>query len=151
MMGLFNAVHKEHRHIEVLIETVLHEIKADDRAAAFEAWMALDQAVLAHLDDEETHLLSIFDREDPEGAHALRGEHETIRALLMDLGRSLTEENVDALIHYMWEHAKREEARLYAWADCALPASMATAVVKRVGTIGRGSPSRSMSTHDRYF
>jgi hypothetical protein len=137
-MGLFNAVHNEHRHIEVLIESVLHEIKADDPAAAFEAWMALDKAVLNHLGDEETYLLSIFDREDPEGAHALRGEHERIRTLLMDLGSSLTEENVDSLIHYMWDHATREEARLYAWADCALPASMAMAVVKRVGALVRG-------------
>jgi hemerythrin-like domain-containing protein len=141
MTGLYDAMREDHRRLDGVFDKLLNRVHVGDVEASREAWTEFEQGLEAHLSAEEVSLLPAFDRSCPDEAAAIRAEHSRIRGLLADMGVSLDlhalrEERVAELVETLREHASREEAGLYPWADRELPGSAAAQVRGRLAAAG---------------
>jgi hemerythrin superfamily protein len=137
MKGLHAALHDDHLRLDALFEELQSRVHAGDAAAAQETWAAFEQGLLAHLEAEERFMLPVFEREDPDEAVVIRNEHDKIRALLADIGVGLEihtarEARVDDFVSFLRAHAKREEDKLYQWAEGDLPEEQSRSVLDRI-------------------
>lgn len=137
MKGLHAALHNDHQRLDALFEELQSSVHVGDAAAAQEAWTAFERGLLAHLEAEEHHMLPVFEREDPDEAVVIRNEHDKIRAMLADIGvgleiHSAREARVEEFVRFLRAHAKREEAKLYAWAESDLPEEPSRGVRARI-------------------
>ena len=112
-----------HRRIEEQFERILAVPAGGGAPAATAAlWIDFDLRLRAHLELEESMLVSILFRSSPRDATAIVTEHQHIRTRLgelhgaavanafrADIGRSF--------LHELRAHGRREEAVLYRWAD----------------------------------
>lgn len=126
MKGLYEALHRDHQRLDDVFESLLNQMHAGDAEAARETWVRFERELLGHMEAEETELLPVLDRFDPEEAGTIRAEHLRIRALLAEMGvalelHTLREERVEAFVRALRQHAAHEEAGLYPWADKELP------------------------------
>jgi hemerythrin superfamily protein len=137
MKGLQAALHVDHERLDALFEELQNRVHVGDAAAAQETWAAFEKGLLAHLEAEERHILPIFEREDPDEAVVIRNEHDRIRAQLAELGVGLEihtarEARVNEFIGFLREHAKREEDKLYQWAEAELPEEQSNSALDRI-------------------
>ncbi len=141
MTALYEALHEHHQRLQGLFDTLENRMHAGDFQAADEAWTELDKGLLTHLEAEEETMLPVFDRVDPAEAAAIRAEHAKMRALFAELGvgmelHILREDQLRETLGFIRDHAVREEALLYRWADRELPETSATTVIERLRAMG---------------
>ncbi|WP_437831761.1 hemerythrin domain-containing protein [Sorangium sp. So ce1153] len=140
MKGLYDALHRDHQRLDEVFETLLNRVHAGDEEAARETWGTFERELLAHMEAEESLLLPLFDRFNPEEAGTIRAEHLGIRAQLAEMGtalelHTLREAKVDNLIRALRQHAAHEEAELYPWADRELPKPAADRLYERLAAV----------------
>jgi hypothetical protein len=128
-IGLRHRLTQDHVRLEQLFEELRAAFDADAPQDAARLWGELELGLGAHMDFEERHVLPAFRSVDRRETDDLLREHELIRRRLIELGvgvdlHLLRAEVVADFIALLRAHASREDALLYRWAECALPAPM---------------------------
>jgi hypothetical protein len=127
----------DHARLEKLFRDVLERLALDDRDETRGAWRDFERAVLAHLDAEEKLVLPAFAAAHPDEARALRVEHRRIRARLLELGvavdlHCIRVSMASDFVAELRDHARREDALLYRWADENLAEAVRAALARRI-------------------
>lgn len=125
----------DHARLAALFRDVLRRLALDDRDETREAWSDFERGLLAHLDAEERLVLPAFAVDHPDEARAIRAEHDGFRARLLDLGvavdlHHIRLEDATSFIRELTDHASRENALMYRWADKNLEAAVRTALIR---------------------
>jgi polyisoprenoid-binding protein YceI/hemerythrin-like domain-containing protein len=112
----------DHQRLEKSFEAVVAASTCDDLEALHELWRGFQRELLAHLDAEETHILPLFAKSDPDEAEELLDQHARLRERLLELAidldlHSLTPEQVRIFIGELRSHSAREDQLLYPWAE----------------------------------
>ena len=115
----------------------MNRVHVDDRAFALEAWRALERGLGAHLEAEERDMLPLLDAQAPAEAAGIRAEHAEIRRQLGEIGVGLEihvvcEEVVERFARALRDHAAREDALLYRWAEGALDEEHKQSILERL-------------------
>jgi hemerythrin-like domain-containing protein len=127
----------DHRRLDALFERLLDAFEADDQIEIRRLWGLLEPTLLAHLEAEEQHLMPAFNRVAEQSARELLAEHEDLRKRVADLGAALDIhivrlEAARAFIEVLREHARKEDALLYRWADENVDASKKARLLERL-------------------
>ena len=125
----------DHQRLEKRFDDVLRRLALDDRDETRDAWNEFDRGLTAHLDAEEKLILPAFAFAFPEEAAAIRKEHESIRAKLLELGVAVDLHSIrwPAAADFVAElraHATREDALMYRWAEKNLEETVRAALVR---------------------
>jgi len=136
-MDPYQTLCDDHQRLDALYEAWLNGVHVNDAEVEERAWSELDRQLAAHLEAEDTHLLPLFDAFDPAEAAAIRAEHVRIRQLAAELGvlldiHAVRETKAAELIAFLRTHAAREEAKLYPWANRALPEAPRQSFLQRL-------------------
>ena len=129
----------DHVRLDALFADVLQRLALNDREETRAAWNEFDRALNDHLEAEETLILPAFAVDHPDEASSIRAEHEKIRAQLLDLGVAvdlhfIREDVAEDFVRTLREHAHREDAMMYRWAEQHLENAVRTAIVRRLWT-----------------
>lgn len=140
--GLRQILLDDHARLERLFERVVSTFRGGDREQVGRVWTEFDNALTAHLEAEEKHLVPVFEQVDPAGAAAVLKEHEHFRSKLAELGVGVDLHWVGtdvarAFVDELRAHAQREDAALYRWAERSLDAEAQRAVKARLSSVGR--------------
>lgn len=116
---------KDHACLEQLFAELGAAFGTGDRDRCAALWNDFDSTLEAHLALEERLILPELAKVDPVEAAALGREHAAIRISLgeLGLGVDLHRTNAEAVarfIRVLEEHAKREDALMYRWANTHL-------------------------------
>jgi hypothetical protein len=135
-IGLVSALHAQHLRIDAQLKRMQDLATGDDRDAMRACWDELEQALLAHLDLEEMHLLP---RVRPEVARGVRAEHDALRTKLGEIGIALDlhtvrAEQIERLAAELRDHAAREDSGLYPEAERAVEPHVKTPLMRRFRT-----------------
>ena len=127
----------DHVRLDALFEDVLRRLSLDDRDETRAAWNEFEHGLSEHLDAEDTLILPAFAVEHPDEAKAIRAEHDAIRTKLLDLGVAVDLHVIRAdvaadFIRALREHANREDAMMYRWAQHHLEHAVRAALVRRL-------------------
>lgn len=119
---LFAALQEDHAKLEERCHALLEEMRAGDAPSRSAEWTRFEQALVAHFDAEEKHLLPAFAAEHADEAAWIREDHARIRSLVARLGvgidlHTVRERTVRDLVQALREHAEREEASFYEVAE----------------------------------
>jgi hemerythrin superfamily protein len=130
----------EHRRLSALFAELLDCVHSGETSVIQPIWARFERGLLAHMAAEEREVLPLFEVEHPDEARAIRDEHARIREVLARMGVDLElhvarEESVQELVRALEEHAAREDAALYRWADKALPREQAGALRRMLATV----------------
>ena len=125
----------DHRLLETLFDELLRRLALDDRDETRDAWNEFERGLTAHLDAEEKLVLPAFAFAAPEEAAAIRKEHASIRAKLLELGVAVDLHAIRwpaaaAFITELRAHATREDALMYRWAEKNLEETVRAALVR---------------------
>lgn len=112
----------DHEHLERLLRLLLIRARAGDSADVVAPWRNFEEGLRAHLVAEEEELFPTFAAVAPEEVGALRREHAEIRSLLDTAGFGVELHTarlllLEDLAERLREHAAREDAGLYRFAD----------------------------------
>ena len=118
--SLLHADH--HAALEALLVELKETARSGYAAALCECWTRFETLLDQHLTAEEKHLLPAFEKQFPAEAKALLRDHNLIREIVGVLGvhvdlHAVRFEVADRLIRLLQDHAKREDALLYPWAE----------------------------------
>ncbi|HTT72147.1 MAG TPA: hemerythrin domain-containing protein [Anaeromyxobacteraceae bacterium] len=113
---------RDHERLRVLFAQLLDEFREGDREELRTTWTAFESGLLAHLAAEERHLFPLFRKVDPEESSALLREHGEFRRTLDELGvgvdlHSVKLDVAQAFVDALTAHGRREDQRLYQWAE----------------------------------
>jgi len=102
-----------------------------------ELWNGLDRDLRAHMEAEERFVLPAFAKVDADEARALVRNHGLFREMLLELGvavdlHCIREELSRPFIDLLRDHAAREDALLYRWAETRLDAALVAAARRHV-------------------
>lgn len=127
-----------HRRIEEACCALRACAQADEPRALVEQYRVFEQAVLDHLEAEETMILPDYAADHPEDAYAIREGHAEIRTLLFRIGvevelHIVRLETLQGLIDKLHAHAAREDGSMYPWAQVHLPLSTKRRLFVRIG------------------
>ena len=116
---------EDHARLEKLFNELAATFRGGDRDECATLWNAFDSSLEAHMALEEQLILPEFAKADPKEAAALAREHVAIRSSLGELGIGVDLHctNADAVEYFLRilkDHAKREEALMYRWAQSNL-------------------------------
>lgn len=122
MTTITETLRHDHERLEALFAELADAVDGADSATIQRVWSRFEQALMAHLEAEERHLMPAVEKRHPEDVRRTRVEHESIRRLVQELGlradiHTLRKEVADQLITTLREHAEREEKTVYRWAD----------------------------------
>lgn len=125
----------DHVRLEALFAETLRRLAQDDRDETRAAWNAFERGLEAHLDAEEKLILPAFAYAHPAEAEAIRAEHGGLRAELLRLGvdvdlHAIRLDAASDFIRRLRDHAVREDALMYRWADENLEATIRAALVR---------------------
>ncbi len=125
----------DHQRLEKLFDDVLRRLALDDRDETRAAWNEFDRGLTAHLDAEEKLILPAFAFAFPEEAAAIRKEHESIRATLLELGVAVDLHSIRwpaaaDFVSALRAHATREDSLMYRWAEKNLEETVRAALVR---------------------
>ncbi len=120
--GLGARLREEHRRLERVFERLLAAFRSEDWSEARQSWTEFEDALRAHMQLEEEHLLPVFRAEQPDEASTLLREHDVLRAELVAFGvrvdlHAFTLPEAEALVARLREHAAHEERMFYPWAE----------------------------------
>lgn len=126
----FRALLKsDHRRLEESFEELVAAFRTGDREEAATLWDAFESSLEEHMRLEEQHILPEFAKVDGSEASALVREHKTIRGALSELAVGVdlhctTADTVERFARMLRDHARREEALMYRWAEAHLNRSV---------------------------
>lgn len=123
----------DHERLRALFDKTVAAFQANERTDAAHLWSEFDAALQRHLELEERHILPLFAQVDPKETASLAHEHEEIRRKLLELGVGVDlhlarADRVEAFVRALEDHAAREDALMYRWAQANLPKSAEAAV-----------------------
>ena len=126
---------KDHERLDALFRDVLGRLALDDRDETRAAWNDFEQGLVRHLDAEEKLVLPAFALVFPDEAKRIVADHDHFRARLLELGVAVDLHTIRVdvatdFIHELREHAAREDALLYRWADQNLEEAVRTALIR---------------------
>lgn len=115
----------DHRRLEELFGELVAAFRAGDRDEAAALWNAFESSLEEHMALEERHILPELAKVDAPEASALVREHQAIRGALSELGvgadlHCTNADTVERFARTLREHARREEALMYRWAEAHL-------------------------------
>lgn len=119
---------RDHRELELLFEELTSALRADARDDTLRLWAAFDDGLSRHMALEEKYILPQLEQHDAREVAALSREHEQICMLLAELGvgvdlHEVPVQTIKDFIQRLREHAQREDALAYRWAEANLRAS----------------------------
>jgi hemerythrin superfamily protein len=122
MKTITETLRDDHARLEELFAELGNAVDGADAATIQRVWSRFEQALMAHLEAEERHLLPAVEIQHPEEVRQTRVEHESIRRLVQELGviadiHALRKDVADQLITTLRKHAEREQETVYRWAD----------------------------------
>ncbi len=122
---LRTALGSEHQRLHALFREVVDAFESGSREGASVRFAELERDLEAHLRMEEDEIFPRLARVDPREAQALRDEHDRIREVVTTLGvgvdlHATRASAVIDLVRMLDQHAKREDALAYRWADANL-------------------------------
>ena len=122
MESIRDRLTADHLRLDALFEDVLRRLALDDRDETRAAWTDFEKALLAHLAAEEKHILPLFSADHEDEARAIRAEHEMFRAKLAELGvmvdlHAIRMNVANEFVRALRDHARREDALMYRWAE----------------------------------
>jgi hypothetical protein len=125
----------DHARLEALLEQVLALLETDDRERMLSSWAHFCARVFAHMEAEETCLISPLLGVCERDARVLLQEHRHIRARLKELStalrlRAVRVDSLRSLVDELGAHARSEERLLYRWADARLDESARAAAIE---------------------
>jgi len=116
-----------------------------------ECFSELEQRLQAHMALEEEQIFPGLERVDATEANALRAQHASIRSQLAALAVAVDLHTAQAgpirdLVRTLREHASREDALAYRWADANIDprsgASLRTRVRERIASLAERARTR---------
>lgn len=112
----------EHEDLAVLLDEVGAAFDTGDRDIAAKAFRELELRLADHLAFEDAELLPALAEVEPTEAAALAEAHRALRTLMTELGVGVDlhvtrASAIAALVAALREHAHREDALLYRWAE----------------------------------
>jgi hemerythrin-like domain-containing protein len=124
--GVRQLLTEDHERLDRLFEDLLTALGADAREDAARLWAELDAGLSRHMQLEEELVFPALREHDAREAAELLGEHGQIRCQLSELGVGLDlhqtrVEAVREFVELLREHARREDALAYRWAERELP------------------------------
>jgi len=134
---VLDALRGQHRAIAAQLDGMCKLVRGDDRDAMRAAWAKLEDALLAHLNLEEMHLLPAIAENHPEHVRLVRAEHAEIRETLGEIGVELDlhvarADQVERLAEQLRAHAVAEEVGMYTWAEGELPKTARELVLRKL-------------------
>jgi hypothetical protein len=128
--GAGEALRRDHHRLEELYDELLDAFRAPPTSLLVEAWAPFAAGLREHMELEEAEVLPELERRDPTEVAVLRRDHVELRGLLVELDAAIglerrPEEGVGVLMVRLREHAAREDALAYRWADETLPGPLA--------------------------
>ena len=138
---------QDHQRLDELFSDLLAAFQRDDRKEATALWRAFDSGLTAHMKLEEALILPAFANVAPAEAAALAREHVAFRASLTELGVGVdlhctNAEAVERFLAALREHAEREDALMYRWAQANIPGEVRSAIRTQL----LGAPSEQVIT-----
>jgi len=117
-----NALDRHHHELEPRFAALVENAEANDALELRAVWASFERDLIRHLELEEHELFPAFARGHRADADALLAEHADIRRRLLDLGMRLDlhflrADDVQAFVARLQDHARREGALLYPWAE----------------------------------
>jgi hypothetical protein len=116
-------------HVALLqrFEEVLAWFRQNDREATRRAWTVFESTLTAHLEAEETLIFPAFRDVDRAETEALAQDHARFRSKLDELGLAvdlhiIRADSARGLIEALTVHSRREDGRMYPWAEKHLDA-----------------------------
>lgn len=118
------ALLADHAEIDRLLRRLHDAAEANAQADLDRTWGELERVMLDHLAEEELYLFPALSAEHPREHAELVRDHARFRDLLAELGiavelHGMRLETIDDLSDAVREHARREDAFLYPWAQRA--------------------------------
>ena len=131
------ALEADHVYLEGLLTALVAAAQSNDGVALLSVWNAFERHLLAHLDEEEMFILPLVIGENTPQAEWLRAEHNTIRQNVGEIGlavdlHTVRVEGIELLATRLREHAQREHAWLYPWAEHALDEARMAHITRRL-------------------
>jgi hemerythrin-like domain-containing protein len=134
---LQGALSADHRRLDALFEELLNRVHVDDREAIQTAWNEFEVGLLAHMEVEEHCMIPLLERETPTEAVEILAEHAQIRKMLAEIGVGLQihivrEETVERFVAFLRNHAAREDAMFYRWAEVSFDEVWKDSILERL-------------------
>jgi len=122
MDSLRDRLTADHLRLDALFDDVLKRLALDDRDETRAAWNDFEKGLLAHLEVEEKFILPKFAKDHELEASAIRREHDAFREKLAELGvmvdlHAIRVNVANDFMRALREHARREDALMYRWAQ----------------------------------
>lgn len=135
--GLRRVLEADHSYLDELLASVAEASRRNEAHALGAAWGAFERHLLTHLDNEEMLLLPLVQVEHAAEVEWLRADHNAIRRELGELDlaidlHTLRVEEIERLATRLRDHAARERAWLYPWADRSLDETRTSHLVRRL-------------------
>jgi len=129
---------EHHRALEEAGSELLARTYADEPRALSQEYRVFEREVLDHLAAEELVILPGYQDASPHDAAAIRADHAAIRQQLFRVGLEIDlhlirAHTVERLLAQLREHAQREDAAMYPWAQLHLPLSTKRRLFVRLG------------------
>lgn len=123
--SLQHLLASDHARLDALFERLLAAFHADSHAELGPLWVDFDSRLRAHMALEERHILPELAQVNAAEAKALFDEHVRIRELSCELDIAVDlqlarEATIVELSELLRDHATREEALMYRWANSNL-------------------------------
>ncbi len=142
---------REHTILNALFENIVDAFDTNNATWCAECFSELDQRLQEHMALEEEQIFPGLERVDPAEASTLRAQHATIRSQLAALAvavdlHTAQAEPIHDLVRTLREHASREDALAYRWADANLDprsgASLRSRVRERIASLAERARTR---------
>jgi hemerythrin-like domain-containing protein len=122
MESIRDRLTADHLRLDALFDDVLRRLALDDRDETRAAWNDFEKGLLAHLEVEEKFILPVFSVDHDVEARGIRAEHEAFRATLAKLGvmvdlHAIRMDVATGFVRALRDHARREDALMYRWAE----------------------------------
>ncbi len=127
----------DHVRIDGLFTELLGAFATGDREAIASEWTRFDEALRAHLQAEEVHILPLFRAVDVDEAARISEDHAYFRDKLSELSVCVDLHVVSLpmaqeLVERLRAHAAREDALMYRWADTYLQHPASTLIEEKL-------------------
>lgn len=128
---------EDHERLEQIFVDLKAAFALGDREEVARLWSAFDAGLTSHMAAEEEHVIELFRKVDPTEADAILKEHAKIRASLADLAvridlHMVRKLEADDLIELIRDHARRENALMYLWAEKHLDEESRVGLLERL-------------------
>jgi hypothetical protein len=128
---------EHHRSLRRAGEDLMGRCHEDNSLAVIAEFRVFERQVLEHMRLEEEIVVPAFAEVDPDEAVAILDAHRLLRKQLergaVDIERhSLRLPTMRGLLDALDDHAKREDSKMYPWAQIHLPAKTRDAIGERM-------------------